>query len=299
MVGTQTLPMRDGPIGATTFREILVPNRKRNLGFFWACIRWLLKRRYEVAIRGADHRRLDHLSGPTLVLPNHPAYIDPAIVMSHLGSRQSLRPLVFAGTFRRWFLRPLMWVTRAVEVPDMQRGRGESIRKTVRMMTQVIHGVQNGESYLIYPSGRLQRGTEEFVGGARIVSEVLRRCPDVNVVLVRTTGLWGSMFSCAGTGDLPNLGRAFLKSSWWLFAGGMFFVPKRQVSLHVEVLDRNQLAALDRKTVNRFLEEWYNAEGQQLPVFVRYNKLIGPKRGKFAPTASRPAFADSSLGNHP
>ncbi|MFC1758704.1 lysophospholipid acyltransferase family protein [Planctomycetota bacterium] len=273
--------------------------RQVNLGLFWACVRWLLRRRYRVRMNGVEPKQLHRLTGPILVLPNHPAYIDPAIVLSHLQVGRNLRPLVFAGTFRRWFLRPLMRATRAVEVPDMQRGRGASIRKTVRMMTDVIAGVQNGESYLIYPSGRLQRGNDEFVGGARIVSEVMRRCPDVNVVLVRTTGLWGSMFSCAGTGDLPDLGRAFLKSVWWLFAGGMFFVPKREVSVHVEVLDRRQLTGLDRKTLNRFLEDWYNATGEQSPVFVRYNKVMGPKRGQFAPTASQPTVATPSLDNHP
>ena len=246
---------------------------------------------------GVSIDELSRLDGPTLVLPNHPAYIDPAIVLSELQFGKTLRPLVWAGTFRRWFLGPLMKFTQAVEVPDMQRGRSESIRKTVRMMGDVVDGVNRGESYLIYPSGRLQRGTDEFVGGARIVSEIMRRCPEVNVVLVRTTGLWGSMFSCARTGDLPNLGRSFLKAIGWLFAGGMFFMPKRDVSLHVEILDRNQLPELDRKSLNRFLEDWYNVDGEQHPVFVRYNRVIGPKRGKFAPTVSQPSSGavDSSL----
>ncbi|MCA9213964.1 MAG: 1-acyl-sn-glycerol-3-phosphate acyltransferase [Planctomycetales bacterium] len=273
----------------------------KKLKLLWASIRWLLRRRYRITIDGVSCDELAKLLGPTLVLPNHPAYIDPAVVLSHLRFGKHLRPLVWAGTFRRWFLWPLMRLTDAVEVPDMQRGRGESIRKTVRMINEVIDGVQRGESYLIYPSGRLQRGTDEFVGGARIVSEIMLRCPEVNVVLVRTTGLWGSMFSCAHTGDLPNLGRAFLKAAGWLFAGGMFFVPKRNVSLHIEILDRNQLASLDRKTVNRFLEEWYNVDGAQLPVFVRYNKVLGPRRGKFAPAVSQPSAAasDSSLNHHP
>lgn len=222
-------------------------------------------------------------------------------MLSHLRFGKELRPLVFAGTFRRWFLWPLMRITRSVEVPDMQRGKGESIRNTVRMMNAVIDDVKSGDSFLIYPSGRLQRGSEEFIGGARIVSEIIKRCPRVNVVLVRTTGLWGSMFSCARTGDLPNLGRAFVKSIGWLLAGGLLFVPKREVSLHVEVLDLAGIPGLDRRTLNNFLEDWYNVSGGHTPVFVRYNRVLGPRRGKFAPfiVPATTKMPDSMIDNHP
>ncbi len=63
--------------------------------------------------------RLRALEGPTLVLPNHPAYVDPALVLSHLRLGRALRPLVFSGIYRLLPLRPLMAMVDAFEVPDL------------------------------------------------------------------------------------------------------------------------------------------------------------------------------------
>ena len=50
---------------------------------------WL---RYRVEIEGLDALR--KIRGPALVLPNHPGYIDPVLVMTQLGGEIPLRPLV-------------------------------------------------------------------------------------------------------------------------------------------------------------------------------------------------------------
>ena len=58
-------------------------------------------------------------------------------------------------------------------------------------------------SALSFGSGRA--GGLEVVGAARAASEILAPCPQANVVLVRTRGLWGSQFSYARTGESPEL----------------------------------------------------------------------------------------------
>jgi acyl-CoA synthetase (AMP-forming)/AMP-acid ligase II/1-acyl-sn-glycerol-3-phosphate acyltransferase/acyl carrier protein len=255
---------------------------------FWAVVRLLLRLRYRVTSDGVES--LSGLSGPVLVLPNHPAYIDPPTVLSHTaaglmhrGLRQPLRPLVFSGTYRIPILLPLMRLVRAFEVPDLSAQSREAASRTTQLIESVIERVEAGESFLIYPSGRLQRGNHEVVGSARLVHELVSRCPQLTVVLVRTRGLWGSLFSCAAQGKPPDLVRAVLQAAAWLAAAGVFFLPKRKVHLHVEVMPRTKMPLASREAFNRFLESWYDADGGQEPIFVRYSHLFGPTEGHYRP----------------
>ena len=56
------------------------------LRLFQACYWWLVRMlawlRYRVDVIGLE--KLRDLHGPTLVMPNHPAYIDPPLLLSHL-----------------------------------------------------------------------------------------------------------------------------------------------------------------------------------------------------------------------
>jgi 1-acyl-sn-glycerol-3-phosphate acyltransferase len=213
---------------------------------FWALVRLLLRLRYRITTDGVE--QLERLSGPVLVLPNHPAYVDPPTVMSQTaaglfqkGLRQPLRPLVFSGTYRVPPLLPLMKLVRAFEVPDLSSASQEAASRTAQLIDGVVERVQAGESFLIYPSGRLQRGNREVVGSARFVHELVSRCPDLQVVLIRTRGLWGSLFSCASEGRPPDLVPAVLRAAAWGLAGLVFFLPKRRVHLHVELMPREKL----------------------------------------------------------
>ena len=246
---------------------------------FWRLVRLLLHLRYRVSTDGMEQVR--SLRGPTLVLPNHPAYVDPPTVLAHVPLSAPLRPLVYSGTYRLLPLLPLMKLVRAFEVPDLSAQSRDAAARTRDLIDAVAARLQAGESFLIYPSGRLQRGDREIVGSARVVHELLTRCPEVNVVLVRTRGLWGSMFSCARRGTLPNLGRQTVAAVGWVLASLIFFLPRRPVHLHAEVIPRDRLPLGSREELNAFLESWYDADGEQKPLFVRYNALFGPSSGHF------------------
>ncbi len=260
---------------------------------FWTIAGLLLKLRYRVTVEGADGLRA--IVGPTLVLPNHPGYIDPPLVLSHLRLGRSLRPLVFSGIYRLLPLRPLMAMVDAFEVPDLSAQSRDAQTKTLEMIEAVVDRIQRGNSFLIYPSGRLQRGNSEVVGSARAVHELLARCPELNVVMVRTGGVWGSSFSCAATGAPPNLVTAFLRALGWTLAALIFFLPRRKISIHAEVLPRGTLPKATREQTNAFLEGWYSADGPQPPLFVRYSHLFGPAEGTFAAGASRPAIDPATI----
>lgn len=246
---------------------------------FWALCRFCLSFRYRTRLTGAE--QLKGLSGPTLVLPNHPAYVDPPLVCSHIRLRRPLRPLVFSGTYRIPPLRPLMALVDAFEVPDMSAQSRDAQTKALEMIDAVVERLHQGDCMLIYPSGRLQRSNGELVGAARAVHEIVSRCPDINIVLVRTRGVWGSMFSCAATGEPPKLAIQVRKAIGWVLASLFFFLPRRQVHMHVEVVKPTDLPTQSKEAFNTHLQSWYDSDGQIEPTFVRYNHLFGPTEGDF------------------
>ena len=258
---------------------------------FWAFCRLLLSFRYRIRVNGAEALR--EMSGPTLVIPNHPAYIDPPIVSSHIRLHKPLRPLVFSGTYRMAALRPLMSLVNAFEVPDLSAHSRDAQAKALEMIDAVVERLHQGDCMLIYPSGRLQRGNEEIVGAARAVYEIVSRCPDINVVMVRTRGVWGSSFSCAESGESPNLAAQVRSAVGWVFASLFFFLPRRDVTLQVHVPKRGELPLGSREQFNRHLENWYNADGGQEPKFVRYNHFLGPDEGNFGQGAAAPVVTGS------
>jgi acyl-CoA synthetase (AMP-forming)/AMP-acid ligase II/1-acyl-sn-glycerol-3-phosphate acyltransferase/acyl carrier protein len=251
---------------------------------FWTVARWLIALRYRVRVIGLD--KLRSLDGPTLVLPNHPGYVDPLIVLALVRLKQPLRPIVYQDTYRHPLVYPVMPLIRAFEVPNLQKASRQSRQQAVAMLDALAAALNRGDSLLLYPAGRLVRTGIEVVGSARSAAELIERCPRANIVLVRTTGLWGTMFGCARTGSVPDLTKTFFAALGWLIASLVFFMPRRRVQIELELLDRSKLPGTTREEVNPFLEQWYN-EGQPAgatvaePVFVPYHFFFGPREGSF------------------
>ena len=86
---------------------------------FWWLVRWLTCWRYRVRVVGGEKLRI--LRGPTLILPNHPGYIDPPLLLSHLRVQGGIRPTVFSGIYRIPMLYPLVRIANALEVPDLAK----------------------------------------------------------------------------------------------------------------------------------------------------------------------------------
>jgi acyl-CoA synthetase (AMP-forming)/AMP-acid ligase II/1-acyl-sn-glycerol-3-phosphate acyltransferase/acyl carrier protein len=238
---------------------------------FWWVARCVLRLRYRVDVLGGD--RLRELQGPTIVMPNHPGYVDPALVLSHLRLHDPLRPLVYSGTYRNPVLYPVMRALGSVEVPELSAQSRQAKQTTLDMIGKVTAAVKRGESILIYPSGRLQREGFEVVGASRAAAELLRACPEANVVLVRTRGVWGSMFSWGQTASQPHLGSCMVRGLLWGLANLVFFLPRRHVTMTIEVIPRDRLPDASREQLNPFLEQWYNRDGRETPTFVRYHFL--------------------------
>jgi long-chain-fatty-acid--[acyl-carrier-protein] ligase len=246
----------------------------------WIFGRFIVWLRYRVYIHGKD--QLQGLRHKVLILPNHPGYIDPLLVLTSLGPWLRPRPLVFNGTFRNPILYPFMKILNALEVPDLERPSQKAREQAEEAVKQVIASLQRGENCIFWPSGRLQRDGVERLGGAQALTDVLKAVPDCEIVRVRTRGVWGSMFSFAQTGKLPNLVQCQRKAIRTILANLLFFTPRRRIDITLERVDRSQLPELRRDKLNPWFESWYNGDvPREKPTFVPYHFLFGPRTFEF------------------
>lgn len=132
----------------------------------------------------------------------------------------------------------------------------------------------------MHPSGQLAGQGLEYLGGKKSAYLAVQASPAKTKILVlRVSGLRGSMRSNARTGDRPALGLNLLKAMRYFFANFFFFLPKRQVQ--IEILDQTEelrvLAQQDLTTFNQALEEIYNYSGEEnlvyLPHYFYYNDI--------------------------
>ncbi len=246
---------------------------------YWILIRFLTGFRYRVRVEGLE--KLRNLRGPTLVMPNHPGLIDPPLVLASIRIPGGMRPIVTTSMYRRPLLYPLMRLVNAVEVPELAEQSRGARQQTLTMIDTVAEGLNRGENFLIYPAGRTERRGVEEIGATRAVADLLERCPQANIVLVRTRGVWGSVFSIAYTGEHPNLERCVVRAWGWVFAALFVFLPRRRVTMTVEQIDRRDLPGITRDKLNPYLEEWYNRDAPEKPTFVPFSFLFGPRQHEY------------------
>lgn len=246
----------------------------------------LLSLRYRVRVEGLEQVRG---STRTLVLPNHPAYVDPPLVLSTLWWHLEPRPLLLGTMFRNPLLFWLPRLVGAVNLDSMNQASSQASRQAASAVDAVINGLREGRNQILWPAGRAQREGREALPATRSAVQILQQVKDANLVLIRTRGLWGSMFSYGRTGRAPRLTRCLLKGVGILAANLIFFTPRRQVHIAVQRIDRSHLPALTRDNLNRFLESWYNEPGLEEPAHVPYHSLFGSRQFEFPKPASSAA----------
>lgn len=246
---------------------------------FSLALRMIVSLRYRIQVRGWDN--VVDSKPPILFLPNHPGFIDPVLIFSILFRQFRPRLIVFEGNFPRLIRVLLVRLLRVVEVPDLSRPSQEARQRTEGAVAEVIAGLRRGESFILWPSGRVQRDGVERLGSVRALTDLLVAVPNATVVAIRTRGIWGSMFSFARTGKLPELGPCLVRGALILASNLALLTPRRPVSITLEEIDRNRLPKLDRELVNRWFEDWYNAGGTESPQFVPYHFLFGPRHFEY------------------
>jgi long-chain-fatty-acid--[acyl-carrier-protein] ligase len=231
---------------------------KTLLALLFAC---LLRLRYRISVSGlkALKKSRRHDRRPVLFLPNHQALVDPIILMSLLHSRFAPRPLADQQQTSHPLFLWLMTRLRAVRIPDLNTSGPQAREQVFAGIEEVMAALKQGDCVLLYPSGRISRGNLEQIGGNSGAATIIHGVPEARIVLVRLRGLWGSRYSRA-LGGAPSLLRDLGKLTLAVLANGIFFMPRRRVTIEfVEPQDFPPRNA-GRQVINRWLEDFYNRE---------------------------------------
>lgn len=234
------------------------------------CYRWLLSLRYQVTLKGTD--LLSESSTATLFLPNHQAVVDPQILFAYLLKYTCAAPLVTEAYFRIPVVAQVLRLVHAVKVPDLEKSR-RGVEVVSRLSEQVVESLRQGNNVLIYPAGQLMSHGYEYIGNKQGTWQVCSQLPpDTRVVGVRIRGLWGSMWSKARTGRTPDFLVTYLKGIFYMFVNGIFFMPRRRVTISFYDITSDVINHVPggRKELNHYLEEFYNAEGEESVSFLRH-----------------------------
>jgi acyl-CoA synthetase (AMP-forming)/AMP-acid ligase II/acyl carrier protein len=218
-------------------------------------IRFLLSLRYRVEVSG-----LAAIKKPTgtgiLFLPNHPALIDPVIMMSVLYHGFRPRPLADADQANAGANRWIVQFVHPITLPDLNKNGRDGKGRIQDALREAAGALQAGDNVLLYPSGRLCRSAREDLAGNSGVEYLLENVPSVRTVLVRTSGLWGSSFGWA-RGAQPSLLKNFGQYVRFLLANVLIFGPRRNVA--IELTEDTVLPGIKgRQEINNALESFYN-----------------------------------------
>lgn len=222
--------------------------------------RFIFHRRYEVKTDGFASIAQDKT---LLVLPNHPAMVDPMLVGVEFW-RYPLKPLADELFFKTGFIAPKVLKTLgAVAVPDLRKNRSTKGATIARGLGDIVKTtLEEGGNVIFYPSGHIQTEAEkEDIGTRQLAYNICRELPaNVEVVLVRTRGLWGSIWSRKGRDASPEFVPTFIKSVLlWFFVAP--FIPRRKVTMEVKNMThevKEWASTLTRLEFNKKLNLWYN-----------------------------------------
>lgn len=236
---------------------------KKVLGlFFVGLLRCMLWFRYSIRIKGLDkiNTRTMNKPGGYLFLPNHPAVlVDPLSVGLALWPKFQVRPLIIEYLYYQTGIHFLMKLVDALPVPNFDTSSNSLKRKrNEKVLNSVVDNLRHGQSFIIYPAGQLKDTAREIIGGASMVHHVISEVPEVNVVLVRTKGLWGSSFSRAYTGKTPPILPLIWEGFKHCLKNFIFFTPRRKIIVEFHPAPADFPYRASRLEMNRWLEKWYN-----------------------------------------
>lgn len=236
--------------------------KKLIIGFGFALLRAALWFRYKVTIKGLDQINPTVLKKPggVLFLPNHPAiFVDPALVTIWASKKYPIRPMVTEYMYYHPLNSAALRLVNALPVPSFSSSTNTyKMKRNEKVFDEVIAGLKKGDNFLVYPAGRTKSQAREIINTSGI-HKIIQNASEANVVLVRTTGLWGSSFSRALTGKAANMPASIWHGIKVVFKNLLFFTPRRHVTVEFVPAPADFPYQGTRLEMNRYLEKWYNS----------------------------------------
>jgi acyl-[acyl-carrier-protein]-phospholipid O-acyltransferase/long-chain-fatty-acid--[acyl-carrier-protein] ligase len=243
----------------------------------------VVAQRYNLTIKGNDEVAAKGRQG-ILFAMNHPSFSDPAIVTIALREYQP-SPVMSLGVTQipiiGKYVKCMADQIDAIYLPKKGTGLSSAERhaKINELIQETIERLKRGENIVLWPAGELMRENRSSLGSNRMIAEILKAIPDVRVVLGRTSGMWGSAFGYAPTGQL-DIARAVkkgLEAEFYRLTTGPL-TPRRDVGIELfEPADLPRDGG--RATVNAYIENWYNSINYP-NISVPYNPVDRLRMGK-------------------
>ncbi|MBR6471259.1 MAG: AMP-binding protein [Victivallales bacterium] len=244
--------------------------------FLWLCAQIAVRIRYRVKLVGLDEIIQKHGRKGLLFCPNHPALIDPLIMTTMLWRRFHPRALVIEKQIKEPPLKHIWKRIRLLPLPDIGATGMKGHDMLKEQIGRCVEALKAGDNLLFYPAGRIYRSCRESLRGNGGLAAILQEYPEAKLVLVRTTGLWGSDFGRAKGYQTP-LGKTMLAHLKHVLLGGLFFMPRRHVTIEFVEKPADFPAPDDKRVLNRYLEDFYNQAMRQ-NTYVPYTWREEPAR---------------------
>ncbi len=215
----------------------------------------ILKLRYRVRIEGLDAILAKGNRG-ILLLPNHPAYLDPVILLTNFFPYLHPHILADKDNMAKPVVRRLVDRIGIKPIPDPSLHGEASLAEVAQVIRTCSEDLRRGENYMLYPAGHIYLSRFEDLGANSAVETILSQAPEARIVLARTTGLWGSSFSKAIERQ-PDWGKCILRGFRALLGNFLFFGPRRDV--RIELFEPTDFPrSQGRIAMNRYMEAFYN-----------------------------------------
>lgn len=228
----------------------------------------LLTMRWKVVIRNIDKIKNNSFNPNYgfLFISNHSSNMDGNLI--YLGLTEFdyflsiwAHDFVFRLPYIGWAISSI----DHVKVPNVPAKRDPRHRRKVhKALLRTADGLKRGKHFLLFPSGGSKKTPHEIIRGKSAVRSILRQIPDVNVVLVRHQGMWGSRFSWVAKQNPKWKTHAarFYALIWdWakILALNLFiFIPRRRFELELEPAPESFPRNGTRKEINAWLESYFN-----------------------------------------
>ena len=215
----------------------------------------LLKLRYNFIIKWIEN--IDK-NKKYLVFPNHQALVDPQIVVSIVGQKINLSPVISETYYNlpvlKYFFK-LMW---AVPMGDLQRwtSNTDDIKKSFE---NINNSLKSWRNILLYPAWQLYSQWYEVIKWKKSAFNLVQSLDkETQILVIRTTWLWWSMWSKSWNWNTPNMIKTLFKAIFILIWNLIIFTPKRQVNITIENYTNKLKNIKDINKFNEILENFYN-----------------------------------------
>jgi len=237
-------------------------------------VRLGLSLRYKVEIEGEELLK-KYRDRSCLILANHPATIDPVIVLSFLEPTLQLQPLAADKFFKSPFIAYFLKKIGAMPVPEFETGNNEyKAYKVEKLESALKEALSKKAHILLYPAGHIADSPRERIGGASLAFEL--RQSSQKLLGVAIDGLYGSLFSRYFEKRTLPFMEALGQGIKIALKNGLFFLPKRTVRLRIFEFSPS-IQKMDNKALfNAAIEEGLNKHLHQKISVVSYGWVKPP-----------------------